>query len=128
MSLFLTTSIHAVTLFPYFVDVAGAYQDGTCLKFTEMNIPTKNWKVNPDSYKTISEADEFLTENLPFSNYTIGKETQTLPDGTIIIKYSASLADGIFGIDETLVGKWSYLYLIQTPDEPLYVGIYEDEP
>lgn len=128
LSLFLTVSSHAFSLFPHFVDIAGDYQDGTNPKFSELNIPTKHWRVSPSFYKTVSEADEFLTETLPFSNYKIGKETQTLPDGTIIVKYSASLADGILGTDETLAGKGSYLYLIQTPEEPLYIGIYEDEP
>ena len=128
LSLFVFMNCHAITLFPHFVDVAGDYKDGTTLKFSELNIPTQHWNVNPYSYKTISEADEFLKDTLPFSSYTIGKEEQTLPDGTKIIKYTASLADGIFGTDETMIGKWSSLYLIQTPDEPLYVGIYEDEP
>lgn len=121
-------SSQAISLFPHFVDVAGNYKDGTALKFSELNIPTQHWNVNPYSYKTIAEADEFLKETLPFSNYKIGKDTQTLPDGTIIIKYTASLADGVFGIDEQMAGKNSYLYLIQTPNEPLYVGIYEDVP
>ena len=127
MTLFLTLSCHAISLFPHFVDVAGDYKEGTILKFEELNIPTKHWNVNPYFYKTISEAEEFLQETLPFSTYTIGKDTQTLPDGTIIIKYSASLADGVFGADETMAGKWSHLYLVQTPDEPLYVGSYDDE-
>lgn len=127
-SLFLAISSHAITLFPHFVDVAGDYRDGTDPKFSELNLPTKHFRVDPSFYKTISEADEFLTETLPFSNYEIGKDTKTLDDGTKIIKYSSSLADGIFGTDESKVGKWSCIYLIQTPNEPLYVGIYEDEP
>lgn len=128
MSLFITLSCNAITLFPHFVDVAGNYQDGTGPKFLELNMQTHHWNVNPVTYKTIGEADEFLQETLPFSNYEIQKDTQTLPDGTMIITYSSSLADGVFGPDETKIGKLSYLYLVQTPDEPLYVGIYEDEP
>lgn len=127
-SLLIAISGQAITLFPHFVDIAGNYKEGTDQKFKELNIQTKNWNVNPYSYKTISEADEFLQETLPLSTYTISKDTQTLPDGTIVIKYTASLADGIFGTDETMAGKWSCLYLVQSPDGPLYVGIYEDEP
>ncbi|MCH5215018.1 MAG: hypothetical protein J1E97_07470 [Muribaculaceae bacterium] len=115
-------------MFPHFVDVVGNYKDGTDAKFTELNIPVKHWAVAPPFYNSLSEAEAFLQDTLPFSNYEIGKETETQPDGTIIIKYSASLADGIFGTDESMKGKWSYLYLIQSPDGPLYVGIYEDEP
>lgn len=126
--LLLTVSAHAITLFPHFVDIAGDYKEGTGPKFQELNIPTKQWRENPSFYKTVSEADEFLQETLPFSSYEIGKDVKTLPDGTVIIKYSASLADGIFGKDETMEGKWSHLYLLQTPGEPLYVGIYEDNP
>lgn len=127
LSLSLAISSQAVSLFPYFVDVAGDFKDGTDLKFSELNIPTKHWNVNPLFYKTISAADEFLQESLPFSEYTIGKDTQTLSDGTIIIKYTTSLAEGILGTGESMTGKDSSLYLIQTPDGPLYVGIYEDE-
>lgn len=119
---------NAITLFPHFVDIAGNYKEGTAPKFLELNIPTKEWTVDPAFYKNIMEADEFLQETLPFSSYKIDKDTQTLQDGTIIIKYSASLADGTFGTDETMAGKWSSLYLIQSPNEPLYVGIYEDAP
>lgn len=128
LGLCVTISCQALSLFPHFVDIAGDYQDGTGPKFLQLNIPTKHWKENPYFYKTISEADEFLKETLPFSNYNIDMDTQTLPDGTKIIKYSASLAEGILGTDETMVGKGSYLYLIQSPDEPLYIGIYEDVP
>lgn len=128
MSMFMAVCSHAISLFPHFVDIAGNYKDGTDLKFSELKLPTQHWNVNPISFKTISEAEEFLQDTLPFSNYQIGKVTETLPDGTKIIKYSASLADGVLGTDETKAGKWSYLYLIQTPGEALYVGIYEDAP
>ena len=128
VSLFFSISSYAISLFPHFVDVAGDFNEGTDLKFTELNILVKQWRVNPYSYKTIEEADEFLKETLPFSSYAIEKDTQTLPDGTLIIKYSASLADGVFGTDESMAGKWSSLYLVQTPGEPLYVGVYDDEP
>lgn len=124
----MTVNCNAISLFPHFVDVAGNYKEGSGPIFLELNIPTKNWNVNPSSYKTIKEADDFLQETLPFSSYKIEKESHTLADGTIIIKYSASLADGIFGTDETMVGKNSYLYLVQTPDETLYIGCYDDEP
>ena len=127
-SLVLTISCHAISLFPHFVDIAGDFKEGTAPKFLELNIPTQHWNANPYSYKNIAEAEEFLQETLPFSNYNIGKDTKTLSDGTIIITYTASLADGIFGTDETMAEKWSYLHLIQAPGEPLYVGIYEDEP
>lgn len=128
VSLFLTIGAHAITLFPYFVDVAGDYRDGTDPKFTEMNLTTQHFRVNPSFYKTISEAEEFLTETLPFSNYKIGKDTETLADGTKIIKYSSSLSDGTFGTDNTMDGKMSVIYLIQSPDGTLYIGIYEDTP
>lgn len=128
LALSFALSSQAITLFPHFVDIAGNYNEGTGPKFLELNIPTSQWNVNPSSYKTIAQAEEFLQETLPFSSYKIEKDTQTLPDGTIIIKYSSSLADGVFGTDESKVGKWSYLYLIQSPNEPLYVGIYDDEP
>lgn len=127
ISLFVAVMANAITLFPHFVDVAGDYKEGTTEKFTNLGIPTKAWRVAPKYYKTVAEADAFLQDTLPFSSYTIDKEEQTLPDGTVMIKYIASLADGVFGHDPLNEGKMSVLYLIQTPGEPLYVGIEEDD-
>ena len=125
LSLFLTFSCHAISLFPHFTDVAGDYEEGTAPKFSELKIPTTCWRVNPHFFNTIAGADEFLADTLPFSSYQIVKDTKTLEDGTKIITYFAPSEDGVFGKDETLTGKGSYLFLIQTPDEPLYVGIFE---
>lgn len=127
LSLFMTVSLHAIELFPYFVDVAGDFSDGTDLKFSELNLPTKHYRSNPFFYSSISEADEFLMDSLPFSNYHIGKVSETLPDGTEIIIYSSSLVEGVFGSDAAMDDKMSYIYLIQTPNEPFYVGFYVDE-
>lgn len=74
----------------------------------------------------ISDADSFLKDTLPFSSYQISKDSKTLPDGTLIIIYSASSGDGVLGPDQSNEGKCSTLYLIQTPNEPLYVGISEN--
>ena len=112
-------------LFPHFTDVAGDYEEGTAPKFSELKIPTTCWRVNPHFFNTIAGADEFLADTLPFSSYQIVKDTKTLDDGTKIITYFAPSEDGVFGKDGTLTGKGSYLFLIQTPDEPLYVGIFE---
>lgn len=113
---------NAITLFPHFVDVAGDYDDGTADKFVELSIPTGYWKVSPFFYSNIKDADAFLMETLPFSNYPIEKETKTLDDGTEIVCYTSLLeADGLYK------DKWSRLYLVQSPGEPLYVGLCEDQ-
>lgn len=109
---------NAITLFPHFVDVAGDFNDGTTEKFVTLNISTGFWQEAPFFYKSIKDADEFLMDTLPFSNYSIDKETETLDDGTKIVSYTSALDS-----DKT---KWSRLYLVQTPGEPLYVGLYED--
>lgn len=115
-------SANAITLFPHFVDVAGDYEEGTAPKFTQLNIPTGCWRMAPRYYDTIESAEEFLNDTLPFSNYAIERDAKKLPDGTIIITYTSSLeADGLNK------DKWSKLYLVQTPGEPLYVGLYEDK-
>lgn len=112
---------NAITLFPHFVDVSGDFNDGTGGKFIELNIPTKFWRASPAFYNSLKDADDFLKETLPFSSYTIDKEEQILPDGTQIVSYISSLeADGLYK------DKISKLYLIQTPGEPLYVGLWED--
>lgn len=113
---------NAITLFPHFVDVAGDYENGTPEKFAELNIPTIYWRVAPSFYSNIQDADSFLKDTLPFSSYSIERIANKLDNGTEIIVYSSSLeADGL---NE---GKWSKLYLLQSPDEPLYVAIYEDQ-
>lgn len=109
---------NAITLFPHFVDVAGDFNDGTTDKFTELDITVGYWRNSPYFYSAIKDADEFLMDTLPFSNYSIDKETKTLDDGTEIIVYTSALDS-----DES---KWSKLYLVQTPGEPLYVGLCED--
>lgn len=64
----------------------------------------------------------FLDDTLPTSNYSILKDKKRLDDGTEILTYTTSLeADGLNK------DKYSILYLVQTPDEPLYVGLYEDD-
>lgn len=121
MMVFSFTTAHAISLFPHFVDVAGDYKTGTTEKFTKLNIPTTLWQVSPFFYKTLKNADSFLKDTLPFSNYTILKEEKKLDDGTEIVIYSTSLeADGLYK------DKWSKLILVQTPGEPLYVGLCED--
>ncbi len=116
------TIADAITLFPHFVDVAGDYQDGVSDKFAELNISTNHWRVSPGFYSDIKEADEFLQDTLPFSSYTIQKETKTLEDGSVLIMYISTLeADGLNK------DKWSRLYLFQSPDGPLYVGLAEDK-
>ena len=80
------------------------------------------WRVSPFFYSTLKDADDFLSDTLPFSNYIIDKKTKKLDDVTEIVIYSSSLeADGLYK------DKWSKLYLVQSPGEPLYVGLYEDE-
>lgn len=116
------TIADAISLFPHFVDVAGDFEDGTTDKLVELGIPTIHWRVSPFFFSNIKDADSFLMDTLPFSSYTIEKETKNLEDGTEIICYSTSLeADGLYK------DKWSRLYLVQSPDEPLYVGLCEDQ-
>ncbi len=116
------SAAHAITLFPFFGDIAGDFEDGTTEKFVELNIPTICWRASPFWYKDIKSANDFLQEVLPFSSYEILQEEKDLPDGTKIIIYSSSLeADGLNK------GKWSKLILVQTPGEQLYAGLYEDQ-
>lgn len=115
------STANAITLFPHFVDLAGDFNQGTAEKFIELNIPIGYWTNSSHFFKNIKSADSFLEDTLPFSNYEIKKETETLDDGTEIIKYTSSLLSD--GINEE---KLSKLILIQTPGEPLFIGLYED--
>lgn len=116
------SAANAITLFPHFVDVAGDFKDGTTDKFVALNIPTSAWRVSPSFYSSLKAADDFLKDTLPFSSYAIESERHTLPDGTEVVIYTSSLeADGLYK------DKWSVLILVQSPGEPLYVGLYEDQ-
>lgn len=113
---------NAISLFPHFVDTAGDFDDGTPPKFKQLNISTKFWRVSPSFFSDIKNAEMFLDDTLPTSNYSILKDKKRLDDGTEILTYTTSLeADGLNK------DKYSILYLVQTPDEPLYVGLYEDD-
>ena len=127
VALFLAMSCQAISLFPFFGDVVGDYQDGTHAKFTQLNIPTQHFREKPFWFSNIADADAFLMDVLPFSSYKIDKDEKTLRDGTKVIKYTAYSEDGVLGKDEVTDSYCSCLYLIQTPNEPLYVGIYEGE-
>ncbi len=116
-----TIAADAYTLFPHFVDIAGDFEDGTPDKFYQLDIATNHWRVSPSFFNSIKSADDFLKNTLPYSSYDITRQARTLDDDTQIIIYTTSLAaDGLYE------DKWSVLYLVQTPGEPLYVGIAED--
>ena len=113
---------NAISLFPHFVDVAGDFEDGTPQELIDLNLPTDHYRISPFFFSEIKNADEFLMDTLPFSSCQIDKEERKLDDGTEIIIYRTSLeADGLNK------DKWSALYLVQSPDSPLIVGICEDE-
>lgn len=113
--LFYYASSSAITLFPFFVDVAGDYNDGTPDELANLGITTMHYK-SPSFYSSLKEADEFLKDVLPFSNETILRNEET--KGKVkIVEY----------ISPMLYEKVSHIYLVQFPDKRFLVGYKEIE-
>ena len=111
--LFYYASSSAITLFPFFVDVAGDYNDGTPEEFSNLGITTMYYK-SPSFYSSLKEADEFLKEVLPFSNEPISRNEETR-DKVKIVEYTSPMLDE----------KVSHIYLVQFPDNKFLVGYKE---
>lgn len=106
-------AVNAIPLFPFFVDVAGDYNDGTPDEFKELFIESMYYRHNPGFYKTIEEADSFLNDVLPYSNYTIYR-TKTEKNGVKMVVFSSNMEEGA-----------SFLYLVEIPQKGFFIGYAE---
>ena len=111
----MSLSSGAVTLFPYFVDVAGNYDDGT---MEEMKVIGGEcmYSAHPSFYRSMDEAIAFYKDVMPFS--------------TEKIMYRPVESDGIkggvyFSMQEN--GLVSLIYLVEIPEKGFYIG-YDEKP
>lgn len=106
----------AIPLFPYFVDVAGDYNDGTPIELESIGLPCINYRRTPSFYSNIKEADDFLNDVMPVTNENIVR-TVSHRDGFNIVTYSSSISDEYNSV----------IYLVETPLKEFIIGYGESE-
>lgn len=109
----IASTSHAITLFPFFVDVAGNYRDGTPEEFAEVGA-TMRYHARPSFYKSIEEVKAFYRDVMPFSSEKIIVKDVPLKEGKGTIYVSPMLDDVM-----------SIIYLIETPEKVFIIGYDE---
>lgn len=115
LSLFVAMSCKALSLFPFFVDLVGDYNDGVMEQLQPYGVECKSsdkchW------FSNIKDADVYLDDVLPYSNYSIlRKKVQMKGLNTEV--YATLQEDG----------NTSVMMLIEVPNDGLYV-IYDELP
>lgn len=120
ISLFLTVlllavSAKAITLFPFFVDLAGNYIEGPVTELVPLGVECSHSNKCSD-FNTIKDADAFLSDVLPYSNYHIEKKP-VVKDGLNMQLYISLMENG----------NTSVMCLIEIPEKGLFV-IYDELP
>lgn len=115
LSLFITLSCQAVSLFPFFVDLVGNYNDGPVDQLQPYEVECL-YSDKCNDYNSIKDADIFLDDVLPYSNYPILRKKIKMK-GLDVELYASRLED-----DRT-----SVMCLIELPNDGLYV-IYDELP
>lgn len=115
VALFLTISCKALSLFPFFVDLVGNYNDGPVEQLQPYEVECL-YSDKCSSFNSIKDADIFLDDVLPYSNYSILRKKVKIK-GLNTEVYASLLED-----DRT-----SVMCLIELPDKGLYV-IYDELP
>ena len=113
--LFVTVCAKAVSLFPFFVDLVGNYNDGPVDQLQPYEVECL-YSDKCNSYNSIKDADIFLDDVLPYSNYSILRKKIKMR-GLNTELYASPLED-----DRT-----SVMCLIELPDDGLYI-IYDELP
>lgn len=108
-------SANAITLFPFFCDVAGDYSDITPKELTDLNISCRYSRVHPYFYSNLASADSFLQDVVP-SSEPINRD-EKMVGATKIVTYQSPMLDDVVSI----------LYLVEIPEKGLYVGYSEDK-
>ncbi len=116
LALSLTAAVaHAIPLFPFFVDVAGDYNDdGTPEAFQAQGVRCMYWKA-PAFYSTADEAAAFLDDVLPYSTESISRTDYKIGETGKMVVFSSPMANG----------RTSCLYLLQTPGDGFLAGYNE---
>lgn len=116
-AILVSLSSQAITLFPFFVDVAGDYQEGAPAELAEIGA-TMKYSAMPSFYKSLDEARAFYDDVMPFSTENIIAKEVPLPtnEGKAMV-YVSPMQDGVASI----------IYLLETPDKKFYIGYDEQK-
>lgn len=115
VAMFLTISCKAVSLFPFFVDLVGNYKEGPVEQLQPYEVECLN-SDKCNSFNSIKDADIFLDDVLPYSNYSILRKKIKMK-GLDTEVYASPLEDE----------RISVICLIELPDDGLYI-IYNELP
>lgn len=111
-----TLSGQAITLFPFFTDVAGDYKDGATPELTEIGIVCMYSK-KPVFFSSLKEADAFLQDVLPFSNEIILRTENDKDEEIRCVAYKSPM----------LYDVVSVIYLFEIPEKGFFVAYNEFE-
>ncbi|MDE7135706.1 MAG: hypothetical protein K2N91_03660, partial [Muribaculaceae bacterium] len=106
---------YAIPLFPYFTDVAGNYHDGPVAELASLKVECMYSNKSP-FFNTLKDANAFLDDVLPYSNYTIHKKNVKIAGMEAEI-YVSPMTDE----------RVSILCIIEIPEKGLY-AIYDELP
>lgn len=106
----ISVASHAVTLFPYFVDVAGDYEEGVPAELSGDEMAPMYFS-RPSFYRSIAETKAFYTDVMPFSTEEIIVKDLPEKDGMKITAYLSPMLDGVM----------SAIFLIETADNTFYI-------
>lgn len=106
---------NAIPLFPFFTDLSGNYHDGPVEELVPLNVECMYSNRSP-FFNTMKDANAFLDDVLPYSNYTILKKIVKIAEMNATI-YISPMDDE----------KVSMLSIIEIPEKGLY-AIYDELP
>lgn len=115
VTLFLTVTCKALSLFPFFGDLVGDYFDGPVPELEPLKVECL-YSDKSHWFNSIKDADTFLDDVLPYENESIFRK-KYVKDGINMEIYASPLLD-----DRT-----SVMCLIELPNDGLYV-IYDELP
>lgn len=115
IALFFAVTCKALSLFPFFVDLVGNYNDGPMEQLQPYEVECL-YSDKCDFFSSIKDADMFLDDVLPYSNYSILRKKIKMK-GLDVELYATLQEDD----------KTSVICLIELPGDGLYV-IYDELP
>ncbi len=112
--MFSALAAQAIPLFSFFGDVAGDYSNVQPEIFAAHEIKCMYYQ-KPSFFSTLSDADSFLNDVMPYTSETIVREEKKLTDKVKMVTYSSPMT----------TGQTSVIYLIEDPEKGFFAGYDE---